>query len=348
MGRMQDAMRRAAEDTAAKARTDSGGPEELAHGEFPPESAAANVPLRSDQGSMWASEAAAVGVAEVEPGLDDSPIPEAVSTPDSDPTAAPDDDLVLTPEGDSRPDPNAALLDRVDAKTSEKIVLHDQVMPASREQYRRLAAVLHNAQESTGLKVVMVTSAVMGEGKTLTASNLALTLSESYERQVLLIDADLRRPAVDGLFHIASPKGLIDGLLSPELEKLAVHRLSPHLSVLTAGRRSSDPMAGLTSPRMSQLIEEAREHFDWVVIDTPPVVLLPDAHLLASMVDGAVLVVRAATTPHDLVTRAVETVGKSRILGVVLNGTRRQDQPGHNYYGKYDYHYYNGEKRSSA
>ena len=84
-------------------------------------------------------------------------------------------------------------------------------------------------------------------------------------------------------------------------------------------------MAGLTSERMRRLIDEAREAFDWVIIDTPPVGLLTDANLLASMVDGAVLVVKAGSTPYDLVKRAVDAIGRERLLGVVLN--RADEQP---------------------
>jgi Mrp family chromosome partitioning ATPase len=78
-------------------------------------------------------------------------------------------------------------------------------------------------------------------------------------------------------------------------------------------------MAGLTSERMRRVISEAREAFDWVIIDSPPVVLLPDANLLGAMVDGAVMVVKAGSTPYDLVQRAIEAIGRDRILGIVLN-----------------------------
>jgi capsular exopolysaccharide synthesis family protein len=191
--------------------------------------------------------------------------------------------------------------------------------PASREQYRRLAAILHDAHNTSGLKVIMVASAVAGEGKTLTASNLALTFSESYHKRVLLIDADLRRPTLHSVFRLDAAMGLGDGLMSQGDTKMLVRQVSPRLAVLPAGRPSSDPMAGLTSTRMRRLLEEARESFDWVILDTPPIMLLPDAHLLASMVEGAVLVVRAGSTPHELIRRSADAIGRPRILGVVLN-----------------------------
>ena len=93
------------------------------------------------------------------------------------------------------------LFERIDARLAEKVVVDANMSPVSREQYRRLAAVLHDAQGNNGTQVVMVASAVPGEGKTLTATNVALTLSDSYRRRVLLIDADLRRPALHEVFR---------------------------------------------------------------------------------------------------------------------------------------------------
>ena len=95
-------------------------------------------------------------------------------------------------------------------------------------------------------------------------------------------------------------------------------------------------MAGLISPRMRHLIEEARETFDWIIVDTPPLVLLPDANLLASMVDAAVLVVKAESTPHAMVKRAMDAIGRSRLIGVVLNSATVGP---HGDYGTYGYDY---------
>ena len=230
--------------------------------------------------------------------------------------------------------PESPLFERIDARLNEKVVIDQNMSGSSREQYRRLAAILHDAQSTAGLQVVMVTSAVAGEGKTLTASNLALTFSESYQKRVLLIDGDLRRPTLHSVFRLDTASGLADGLLSTGETKMLVRQVSSRLAVLPAGRPSSDPMAGLTSDRMKRLLDEARQSFDWVVLDTPPVMLLPDAHLMSSMVDGVVLVVRAEATPHELVRRATDAIGRSRILGVVLNRAEVSGQHDHyQYYG---------------
>src|SRR5688572_2837386 len=242
--------------------------------------------------------------------------------------------------------PESTLFERIDARLNEKVVIDENMNSASREQYRRLAAVLHDAQSTAGLQVVMVASAVAGEGKTLTASNLALTFSESYQKRVLLIDGDLRRPTLHSVFRLDTASGLADGLLSSGDTKMLVRQVSTRLAVLPAGRPSSDPMAGLTSERMKRLLDEARQSFDWVILDTPPVMLLPDAHLMSSMVDGVVLVVRAASTPHELVRRASEAVGRPRILGVVLNRAEPTGQ--HDHYQYYGYGYGVDSKRGKA
>lgn len=237
------------------------------------------------------------------------------------------------------------LFERIDARLNEKVVIDQNMSAASREQYRRLAAVLHDAQSTAGLQVVMVASAVAGEGKTLTASNLALTFSESYQKRVLLIDGDLRRPTLHSVFRLDTAFGLADGLVSESETKVMVRQVSNRLAVLPAGRPSSDPMAGLTSDKMRRLLNEARQSFDWVILDTPPVMLLPDAHLMASMVDGAVLVVRAGSTPHELVRRASEAIGRNRIVGVVLN--RAEPSGHHDHYQYYGYGYgYGGDGKS--
>lgn len=204
------------------------------------------------------------------------------------------------------------------------------------EQFRRLAASLHHAQATNGTRTVMITSAIAGEGKTLTATNLALTLAESFRRQVLLVDADLRRPSLHDVFQVPNVSGLSDGLKAPADGKLSLMQITPLLTLLTAGRPDPDPMHSLTSARMRRVIDEARERFDWVLLDTPPVGLLTDANLLAAMVDAALLVVRAGVTPYTFVERASEILGRERILGVVLNAADPDESHGPDDY----YHYY--------
>lgn len=193
------------------------------------------------------------------------------------------------------------------------------------EQFRRLAATLHNAQNGSGVRILMVTSASPDDGKTLTAVNLALVLSESYNRRVLLIDADLRRPSLGNVADVTDAPGLSDALKAATEQKLAILEVTPTLWLLPAGRPDPDPIGGLTSPRMQHILEEAAGRFDWVILDAPPLAPMADANLLAKMVDGALFVVRAGRTPHAAVHAAIGSLGRERILGVVLNGV--EDMP---------------------
>jgi capsular exopolysaccharide synthesis family protein len=227
--------------------------------------------------------------------------------------------------------------ERMEVKLADiaKLALGGHTAPSVIEQYRSLAAAVHHAQLQNDAQVLMITSAVEGEGKTLTSTNLALTLSHSYHKRVLLIDADLRRPSIHHLLQLDNTVGLGDTLKQSHPHgALPVQRLLPTLWVITAGQPNSDPMGALVSDTMKQFLVDAAEQFDWIVIDTPPVALLPDANLLAAMVDTALLVVSAGTTPHGLVTRAIDAIGRAKILGVVLNKAEEELRLG------YDHHSY--------
>jgi capsular exopolysaccharide synthesis family protein len=218
----------------------------------------------------------------------------------------------------------------------DKLVVGGHVDGALVEQYRHLATVLHHAQQANGARSVMVTSALPSEGKTLTATNLALTLSQSYQRRVLLVDADLRRPRLREMFALPGGPGLTDSLAAGG--RLPVHQVSPTLWVLTSGRAIPDPMSTLVSPAMKQLLDDARDSFDWVVVDTPPIAILTDANLLSQMIDTALLVVSAQATPYPMVQRAAQAIGPQRILGVVLNRAEQIGLPdSYSYYGSSGY-----------
>ena len=240
-------------------------------------------------------------------------------------------------------DGDMSTLWRSDPQLVGKLLGTEGFSGAALEQYRKLAATLHHAQNERGIRVIMTASALPGEGKSLTAINLALTLSESYRKRVLLIDADLRRPTVQRVFGLPPIGGLNEGLKLPDDRAMAVTQISEQLFVLPAGRPEADPMSGLTSNRMRRLITQAAAAFEWVLIDTPPVGLLPDASLLADFVDGVLLVVRAGKAPFALVKRTVEAISHDRILGVVMNAVDyAHDRNAGGYYEYYGGGYYGG------
>lgn len=224
----------------------------------------------------------------------------------------------------------------------EKLVVSGQLPAGAAEQYRRIGGLLHQLQQDRGIHVVMVASATPGEGKTLTSVNLALTLSESYRRRVLLIDADLRRPMLHTVLGVNNSRSGLSALLSSPAEyQLKTTHISDLLELAPSGAPDPDPMSGLSSERMRRIVADAASRYDWVILDTPPVTLLPDASLLAAMVDVAVLVIGAGRTPLTLVQKAVDTIGREKVMGVVLNRVEREHFPGASY--KYDYHYYTPE-----
>src|SRR4029079_17632507 len=188
------------------------------------------------------------------------------------------------------------ILEAASAKLELKLVANPALQPVAIEQYRRLAAILHHTPEARGIRRVRVASALAAEGKTLTAINLALTLSQSFGRRVLLVDADMRRPGVSHVFGLEPSGGLGDALYNPNPGKLTLVQLSDKLSVLPAGHAMRDPMAGLSSPMLGAILDEAGEAFDWVIVDSPPVGVMSDAKLLAATVDAAILVVAAGRT----------------------------------------------------
>lgn len=249
--------------------------------------------------------------------LEDYPLEIAPPAP---PVAAPEPPRVVRETAPSpRPEPVAKpAAHEIDPAAAEKLVVSAAVPPVSVEQYRRLAATLYQARVDTGVKTIMVSSALPREGKTLTVTNLGLTLSVSYGQRVLLIDADLRSPSIHGVFGLPNAPGLAD-YLRTDGAALPISRISPTLSVLPAGSTNGNPIAGLVSDRMKQLLEQMASRFDWVLLDTPPVGFLPDANLLGRLADAVVFVVAAGSSPYALVQRSVTAIGPDRVIGIVLN-----------------------------
>jgi receptor protein-tyrosine kinase len=257
---------------------------------------------------------------------------------------------VLSERGDVRPDhPRVRVASSevrpitkpTNLQSNNKLIVGPDRNAVSLEQYRRLAATLHEAQVDRGIRTVMVTSAVPAEGKTLTVVNLALTLSESYGRRVLLIDGDLRRPSIHELLGIPNDRGLGEVLREGPARnpmELPLFHVSSLLTVLPSGRLGENPLAGLSSDRMRLLLQDAEKHFDWVLLDTPPVGLLSDAQLLARLAQAVVFVIRAGATPFHIVDKAISDLGRDCIIGTVLNGVEEGAISSTTYYGGYYRH----------
>jgi succinoglycan biosynthesis transport protein ExoP len=207
------------------------------------------------------------------------------------------------------------------------------------ENYRTIRTSLLVTAESRGAKVIMVSSAEPGDGKTTLISNLAVALAQSGKR-VLLIDADLRRPTLNRMFRIPQGKGLTD-VLSGELDLLSAVRPSvvERLSLLTAGTAPANPAEILSSSRLHWVLDEAREEFDFVFLDAPPMLAVSDPCVLARDTDGILIVVRLNKNTRTALARVRELLNDQNIpvLGAVVNGVplKGGHEYGYTYYGEY-------------
>jgi len=201
------------------------------------------------------------------------------------------------------------------------------------DQYRTLRLVLE--QMHAGKKLIAVTSAVAGDGKTTTALNLAGALAHAPEARLLVMDLDLRTPSLGNrLGLINQSPGLVDLILDPELTLDDVVRRHPRfpLMVVPGGRALTVTYELLKSPRLGAVLQEARRQYDYVVLDTPPLVPVPDCRLIADWTDGFVLIVAAHRTPRPLLEEALNLMDPTKLIGIVFNG---DDRPLSGYYGYY-------------
>ena len=203
------------------------------------------------------------------------------------------------------------------------LVMRADPRSAVAEAYRTLAANLQLASVDRQVQTVGVTSPAAGEGKSTTIANLAIALADNG-RRVVLVDADLRRPALHELFGLSNREGLVN-LLTEEQDPLPLQDTgTPGLQLLASGPPPPNPLYLLTSRRLDQALARARAQADVVLVDTPPAAILADAALLAPRLDGMLLVVSAGRTRRDLARRAKEQLERtgSNVLGVVLVNVR--------------------------
>ncbi|MDQ2775714.1 MAG: CpsD/CapB family tyrosine-protein kinase [Acidobacteriota bacterium] len=228
-------------------------------------------------------------------------------------------------------------------------LLVDPVKPreAPAEEFRTLRTRLNHLQTLQPLHTLVVTSASPAEGKSFTAANLAITQSQLADKRILLADFDFRRPNIDKTFQIDCAPGITDYLLGKATLPDILRRVEgTNLYLLTAGGAVPNPLELLNLKECRTLIDALRNHFDWVVLDSPPLLFAADANLLATMCDGTILVVRIGSTTFDSVTRALGSLCENNVLGIVVNGARRGEL-----YSKYTYYhdyYYDREKKPDS
>lgn len=198
------------------------------------------------------------------------------------------------------------------------VVVHDPASAAA-EEYRLLHTRLEAADHGRRIQVLVVTSPRLGEGKTTTSANLALTIAREFQRRVVLVEADLRRPVLASMFGLPPGPGLADVLLgTATLEQALVMLPEDHLYVLPGGVAAARSIELVSSHGMQRVIDTLRSRCDRIVVDSPPV-SLSDTHVLARLADGILLVVRAGVTPRPAVENALASLDRQRLLGIVVN-----------------------------
>ncbi len=193
------------------------------------------------------------------------------------------------------------------------------------EQYRTVRLHIETLHRERGLKLIAISSPSRGDGKTLSAINLAGALAQAPDAKVVLVEVDVRHPGVGQYLGLSAARGLSSFLLdqSTAVESIIERPSGVGFAVVVAGPASSMPYELLKSPRLTALFSALRERFDYVVVDTPPVLPFPDVGILRDLVDGFLLVVRANRTPREMVRDSLATIGQPRVLGVVFNDDER-------------------------
>ena len=201
------------------------------------------------------------------------------------------------------------------------------------EEFRTLRSRLYQIREKLPLKRLMVTSALPKEGKSFVAANLAQVIVRQHGRRALVIDADLRSPGMHRHLGASQTPGLSDYLMG-ECDEFAIMQRGPmeNLFFVPAGRVVSGAAELLANGRLKLFLQRVEPLFDWVILDTPPVIPVADSTLLANFCEGVLMVVRSNATPSDLARRAREEFQDKLLLGVVLNGIPADQLPQSKYY----------------
>lgn len=211
------------------------------------------------------------------------------------------------------------------------------------EEFRSLRTRLNHLQSLQTLHTLVVTSPSPAEGKTFTAANLAIAESHLKGNATLLADFDCRRPTAHVLFGLDRAPGITDYLMGKATLAECMRRIADlDLYVMTAGTPVANPLELLNLPEVRLLLERLPSVFNWVIIDTPPLLFAADANLLATYCDGTLLVVRLNATTGDMATRAIHGMSHNNLVGVVANAARRAEL-----YSKYGYPYYYSRGRQT-
>lgn len=215
------------------------------------------------------------------------------------------------------------------------------------ESYRTLRTNIQYSSFDKEYKTIVVTSSEPAEGKTTTAGNLAIAIAQG-ESKVLLIDCDMRKPSLHKRFRISNNYGLSDLLIHKKtMEDVAV-QYNQNLAIISAGKVPPNPSEMLGSKAMTTFLEEMKNHFDYIIMDTPPIGAVTDSQVLSTKVDGTILVVKAGQTKKDVVMNSVNAIKKvnGNLIGTVLNGVEQSKNKYYYYYGSEESKEKNSKRKS--
>ncbi|HKG93432.1 MAG TPA: polysaccharide biosynthesis tyrosine autokinase [Gemmatimonadaceae bacterium] len=227
----------------------------------------------------------------------------------------------------------------VQTNAAERLVTHADPRSPVAEAYRSLRTNLAFARAQEELRTVVLTSPGPADGKSTSVANLATTFAQQGQR-TLLVDADLRRAVLDKTFDVPRSPGLTEVIVGAVPLENAVHDTPiPNLFVLSSGQFPPNPSELLGSPAMREVLRAAKDQFDVILFDSPPLLAVTDAAVLSTMVDGTILVVRLGSTAREAVRRAISDLRRvhGRVLGVLMNDVSAKAGA---YYGGYGYYYY--------
>ncbi len=206
--------------------------------------------------------------------------------------------------------------------------------------FRRLQVSLSGLQRSNKCKVMVFTSSQQKEGKSTLALNTAITLSNDKKKRIAIVDCDFRKPNIDRILGFSSDKGLSDYLAEEaEMKDIFIEGLVPRLTIIPVGSKPLNACELFATDRMVHLVSYLREQFDYVIIDTPPVLAFPDTVIISPLSDGVVIVINCKSARKAIVKRAVETLrdGDSNVIGFIMN---MSEVASSDYYGHNPKHFY--------
>ena len=221
---------------------------------------------------------------------------------------------------------------RATLSPDNKLVCATDEESLAAEKFRFLGVRLRHLQQKRSLKRILVTSSVAGEGKSTIAANLACALARNKQR-VLLLDGDLRRPSLASQLGLDSLPGLGELLEGSGTLTANVYRVeSLGFWILPAGKSPRNPLEFMQPGKLTALLDQLGEAFDWIVIDSPPVLPLADTSIWMRLADAILLVTRPGTTAKRQLQRSLEAIEQSKLLGAVLNGSKEATANNYHYY----------------